>query len=170
MYSSSSDEWQTPDEIFMYLHTVYDFTLDAAASSSNYKCSNYYTKEDNSLLQDWNGRVFLNPPYSKGKQGAFLHKAIAELKHNPKCELVVALIPARTDTKCWHEVVFEYASEIIFIKGRLKFQNPTTKSQGSAPFPSCVVVFRKSADTMFAKPIDVKAWEIGSTPKLLYKP
>lgn len=170
LFSSDSDEWQTPSEVYDYLHTLYDFTLDAAASHSNHKCSNYYTLADDALLQDWNGRVFLNPPYSKGKQGDFLHKAIAELKHNPKCELVVALIPARTDTKCWHEVVFEYASEIIFIKGRLKFQNPSGTSRGSATFPSCVVVFKHFADTTFAKPIDFKSWDIGSAPRRLYKP
>ena len=50
---------------------------------------------------------------------------------------MVCLIPARTDTKYWHEFIFPYASEIRFIKGRLKFGN----SDNSAPFPSALVIF-----------------------------
>jgi site-specific DNA-methyltransferase (adenine-specific) len=49
------------------------------------------------------------------------------------------LIPARTDTKYWHDFVMK-ASEVYFVKGRLKFSNSTN----SAPFPSAVVVFEKS--------------------------
>ena len=51
--------------------------------------------------------------------------------------VVVMLIPARTDTRWFHEYVYPYA-EIRFIKGRLKFGN----SLNSAPFPSMIVIFR----------------------------
>lgn len=49
---------------------------------------------------------------------------------------VVMLIPARTDTKWFHEYIYKKA-EIRFIKGRLKFGD----SKNSAPFPSMVVIF-----------------------------
>jgi site-specific DNA-methyltransferase (adenine-specific) len=49
------------------------------------------------------------------------------------------LIPARTDTKYWHDYVMN-ASKIYFVKGRLKFDNGT-ENKNSAPFPSAVVVF-----------------------------
>ena len=47
------------------------------------------------------------------------------------------LIPARTDTKYFHEFIYHKAKEIRFVKGRLKFGG----SKNSAPFPSMVVVF-----------------------------
>ena len=49
---------------------------------------------------------------------------------------VVMLIPARTDTKYWHDYVMK-ADVIYFVKGRLKFGG----SENAAPFPSAVVVF-----------------------------
>ena len=49
---------------------------------------------------------------------------------------MVMLIPARTDTKYWHQYVMR-ADEVYFVKGRLKFGD----SENSAPFPSAVVVF-----------------------------
>jgi len=50
---------------------------------------------------------------------------------------IVMLIPSRTDTRWWHDYVMK-ASEIRFIRGRLKFGD----AKGNAPFPSAVVVFR----------------------------
>jgi len=51
------------------------------------------------------------------------------------------LIPARTDTRYWHNYVMK-AEMVFFVKGRLKFGD----SENSAPFPSAVVVFRKTVD------------------------
>ncbi len=53
---------------------------------------------------------------------------------------MVMLIPARTDTAWWHDYVVN-ASEIRFLRGRVKFVKPGVKSD-AAPFPSAVVVFR----------------------------
>lgn len=52
----------------------------------------------------------------------------------------VLLIPARTDTKWFHEYIYNKA-EIRFIKGRLKFGN----SKNSAPFPSMIIVFNNTS-------------------------
>jgi hypothetical protein len=52
---------------------------------------------------------------------------------------VVVLIPARTDTKYWHDYVMK-ADELRFVRGRIKFGDETN----SAPFPSAVVVFRRT--------------------------
>ena len=51
--------------------------------------------------------------------------------------VVVMLIPARTDTKYFHDYIL-HRSEIRFIKGRLRFGD----SKMNAPFPSMVVIFR----------------------------
>jgi site-specific DNA-methyltransferase (adenine-specific) len=68
-------------------------------------------------------------------QDAFIQKGFEEWK---KGKTVVFLIPARTDTRRFHNIILPYASEIRFIKGRLKFD----KHKNPAPFPSMVVVFR----------------------------
>ena len=52
---------------------------------------------------------------------------------------VVCLLPARTDTRWFHEYIYNKA-EIRFIKGRLRFGN----SKNSAPFPSMIVIFRNN--------------------------
>lgn len=57
VFSSVSDEWETPDDIFRELDDEFHFTLDAAASSENAKIGKYYTREDNALLQDWGGET-----------------------------------------------------------------------------------------------------------------
>jgi len=51
---------------------------------------------------------------------------------------IVALLPARTDTKWFHRYIYGKA-EIRFIKGRLKFGG----SKNSAPFPSIVCIWRR---------------------------
>jgi site-specific DNA-methyltransferase (adenine-specific) len=55
-----------------------------------------------------------------------------------EADVAVFLIPARTDTRWFHEIVLPYAKEIRFIKGRLKFGD----SKNSAPFPSMIVIFQ----------------------------
>ena len=78
--------------------------------------------------------VFVNPPYGREIKD-WVKKAYEE---GQKLDTtVVMLIPARTDTKYFHEYIYN-KSEIRFIKGRLKFGD----SKNSAPFPSMVVVFK----------------------------
>lgn len=139
MFSSKSNDWATPQSFFDKLDRIYGpFTLDAAASADNYKVANHYTEADNALSQDWSGnRVFLNPPYGRNLKD-WVKKAYEEGQKNDTT--VVMLIPARTDTKYWHDYVM-WADEIRFVRGRIKFGDETN----SAPFPSAVVVFRQSA-------------------------
>ena len=136
MFSSKSEDWETPQDFFDSLNREFHFSLDAAASDSNAKCPIYFTKRENSLLQNWGGySVFCNHPYGK-EIGAFVKKAYEESK-KPNTS-VVMLIPARTDTKWFHEYILGKA-EIRFIRGRLKFGNAVN----SAPFPSMVVIYGK---------------------------
>lgn len=65
-FSSKSNEWRTPPEIFEKLNEEFDFTVDVAASPENALCNKYYTIDDNGLEKDWTGeRVFCNPPYGR---------------------------------------------------------------------------------------------------------
>lgn len=144
LMSSNSDEWGTPKSTFEYLNNIFHFDLDCCASELNHKCDNYYTLEDNALDKDWNGVVWCNPPYSKGLQIKFIEKAIKEVcNDNSKCETVVMLIPARTDTKNFHDLIVPYANQIIFIKGRIEFLKVGGGKSESSPFPSMLVIFSK---------------------------
>ena len=138
-FSSKSDEWATPQEIYNVLNEEFDFNLDPCATAENAKCPIFYTKEDNGIVKNWGGcRVFCNPPYSE--IGAWVEKAYREGTKDGT--LVVLLIPARTDTRYFHDFIL-HRSEIRFIRGRLKFGN----QKNSAPFPSMIVIFRGAKTT-----------------------
>ena len=140
MFSSKSNEWATPQDFYNKLNAEFGFTLDPCATPTTAKCSSYYTVDDDGLSKDWSGHtVFMNPPYGR-KQKDWIEKAFQEGEKTGTT--VVALVPARTDTKAWHNYCMK-ATEIRFIKGRLKFGQGTNKTN-SAPFPSAVVVFSGS--------------------------
>lgn len=130
-FSSKTDNWATPLEFFREWDTIYHFTLDVCADHNNHKVANYYTKEDDGLIQPWSGVVWCNPPYGR-EIGKWIEKGYKESLNGT---IVVMLIPARTDTKYWHEFVMK--GKVTFIRGRLKFGG----NKNSAPFPSAVVVF-----------------------------
>lgn len=137
-FSSKKMDWETPQKFFNELHEKYNFTIDVATNGSNAKTENFYTEEDNALIQKWHGRVFCNPPYGRELKH-WVKKAYEESQkdHN---ELIVLLIPARTDTTYWHEYIFDKA-EIHFLKGRLKFE-VNGKPTDSAPFPSALIIYK----------------------------
>lgn len=135
MYTSSSEEWGTPQELFNKLNEEFKFTFDICASEENAKCHKYYTKEEDALKQEWGGVIWMNPPY--GRQIGNWVKKARDAAQQEKAT-VVCLLPARTDTAWWHDYVMK-ADEIRLIRGRLKFGD----GKGSAPFPSAIAVFRK---------------------------
>lgn len=135
LFSSKETEWETPQDFFDALDAEFHFTLDPCASVTNHKCDKYFTKDENGLLQDWSGEtVFCNPPYGKDIRH-WVEKCYLESVKNKIT--VVMLIPARTDTRWFHDFVYHKA-EIRFVKGRLKFGG----TKNSAPFPSMVVIYR----------------------------
>ncbi len=134
LFMSKSDEWETPQTLFDTLNEEFHFTLDPCATEENCKCKKYFTQNEDGLLQNWGGeRVFCNPPYSQISK--WVKKAYQEGKKD--YAVVVMLIPARTDTRYFHDYIYN-RSEVRFIKGRLKFGD----AQYNAPFPSMVVIFR----------------------------
>lgn len=134
LFSSASGCWETPQDFFDVLDDEFHFSIDVAALPQNAKCSNYYTPEDNGLLQPWMGTVWCNPPYGR-HVGDWVRKANDESSRNGAT--VVMLLPARTDTRWFHDYIYGKA-EVRFVRGRLKFGG----SVNAAPFPSMVVVFR----------------------------
>lgn len=130
-FSSQTDDWATPQDFFDRLDAIFDFTLDPCADAKNAKCPQYFTRADDGLAQNWDGeRVFMNPPY--GREIAAWVKKASEAR-----ALVVCLLPARTDTRWWHDYVVGGGASIFYLKGRLHFGD----GQAPAPFPSAVVIF-----------------------------
>ena len=137
LMSSESNDWETPQWFFDKLDAEFGFTLDAAATANNAKCPRYYTVEENALGQRWPGIVWCNPPYGR-VIGKFVQKGWEQAQDGAT---VVMLIPARTDTRYWHQYVMRSA-EVRLVSGRLYFARPG-RERGPAPFPSAVVIFRK---------------------------
>jgi hypothetical protein len=124
MFRSQSVEWPTPQKLRDELDAEFRFDFDPCPIGG---------EQDgrSTLFTSWRGkRVFCNPPY-----GPEIRKFL-ERAH--EAELAVFLIPARTDTRWFHELVLPLANEIRFIRGRLKFGD----SKNSAPFPSMLVIYQ----------------------------
>lgn len=136
-FSSETDLWATPQDFFDRLNAAYLFELDVCATPENAKCARYFTKDDDGLMQEWCGSVWMNPPYGR-EIGAWMRKAY---ESSLRGATVVCLVPARTDTAWWHD--WAMRGSVTFIRGRLKFGDAVN----SAPFPSALVVFYSRIDT-----------------------
>jgi len=122
VFSSATVEWGTPGGVYQALNREFRFDLDPCPLGGT---------EDGlaTLFMSWEGRrIFCNPPYDQ------IGKWLARWRES---EVSVYLIPARTDTRWFHDIILPHASEIRFIRGRLKFGG----AKNSAPFPSMIVIF-----------------------------
>lgn len=134
-FSSETDLWATPQDLFDALNAVFNFELDVCATPENAKCKRYYTVADDGLSQKWAGICWMNPPYGRAI-GKWVEMAYQSGKAGAT---VVCLLPARTDTKWWHD--YCERGEVTLLRGRLKFG----EAKHGAPFPSALVVFRPRA-------------------------
>ena len=125
-FSSKSVHWRTPKELYCGLDNEFKFNFDPCP---------YQSKERTGLLRDWNERVYCNPPYNNIYN--FIEKALIELKKG-NSEVVVFLLPSRTDSKWFHDLVLSNYHEIRLIRGRVKFDG-----KHNAPFSSCIIIFKK---------------------------
>lgn len=131
-FSSATDEWPTPDSFFQEMVKEFGpFDLDPCCTAQSAKAPRFFTKEDDGLSQQWDGLVWMNPPYGR-TIGQWMAKAYQSAQEGAT---VVCLVPSRTDTAWWHDYAMK--GEIRFIRGRLKFGG----HKNSAPFPSALVVF-----------------------------
>ena len=158
---ATKHDWETPDYLFKWADKRWGpFNLDAAASAENTKCDEYFTEENDALSQNWatssnfgTKRVWCNPPYGS-MYSKFILKAIEELEAGHIFSAVF-LIPARVDTKIFQDAIRKNASEIYFIRGRVKFVNGDEKPTPST-FPSCLVWFtRQSVELKGERPVQM---------------
>ena len=130
-FSSQTDNWRTPQGFKENL--PYDFDDYDPAPFNN-------PENRDGLKEEWGSCVFVNPPYSNlkttKKNGlGYIEKAHIEAQ---KGKTIVLLIPARTDTTWFHDIIVKHNYEVKFIKGRLKFNN----DKNPAPFPSMLVIMK----------------------------
>lgn len=133
-FSSKCGEWSTPQDVFDELDREFGFTLDVCATVENHKCGQWIDEKMNGLFVLWSGVCWCNPPYGRSI-GEWVARAY---EFSLRGVTTVLLLPARTDTKWFHEYIALCADDVRFIKGRLHFGGAVN----SAPFPSMVVVFR----------------------------
>ena len=123
LFRSASDRWETPWEVKEALYHEFALNFDPCPLDG-------IVNGLAPLFCRWDGkRVFCNPPY-----GPHLR---AWLERGREADIAVYLLPARTDTRWFHELCLPLATEIRFVKGRLKFGG----SPNGAPFPSMIVIF-----------------------------
>jgi len=94
LFSSHTDEWATPMEVFTPLNKEFNFDLDVCATPDNAKCPQYFTRQENGLRQQWQGVCWMNPPYGKSI-AQWMEKAY---KSSLLGATVVCLVPVRSDT------------------------------------------------------------------------
>lgn len=141
--TSKSVVWATPDDFFARVNAEFSFNLDVAADADNAKCARFFTESDDGLAQPWRrldggpASVWCNPPY--GRQ---ISQWIAKAREESWAgSTVVLLVPARTDTRWFHDDVLACKrAEVRFLRGRLKFGG----ASAGCPFPVMLVVFRPS--------------------------
>ena len=163
MMGTGNGEYSTPQWLFDKLDSIFNFTVDLCATKKNAKCEKYYSRlKKNSFKKKWSGVGWCNPPYGSPqnpcasncskktceKRGFHLDEywpGIIDwvergVKQTQKHRsTVVFLAPARTETE-WFNVVWNHATAICFVSGRLNF-NEHDQKLTTAPFPSVIFVF-----------------------------
>lgn len=142
LFSYKTGEYITPKWLYDQLNEEFHFYTDPCTTEDNpLHAPWFYTKADDGLESVWYGNVYVNPPYGKDI-GLWIKKACFHALHRGE-GTVVMLLPARTDTKWFHDYIWNKPSvEIRFLRGRLKFGG--TDKPNTADFPSMIVIFRGS--------------------------
>ena len=166
LYSSKSNNWNTPQYIFDWLKPLGPISLDPCANSTSKVPSAIIITPSggDGLGVSWKtmheGYVFVNPPYSKDKNNpagikTWIDKCVSEWEKNSVEQ--VLLVPSRTDTK-WFQSVVKVASALCFVKGRVDFINADgSGTAAKAPFPSALIYLGKR-NIAFCQALDAKGW------------
>ena len=113
-YIKHSDNWETPKELYDKLDNEFNFDFDPCPICFD----EVIPPEKDGLLIEWGERNFVNPPYSRKLKEDFVRRGIEMMK---KGKLSVFLIPVSTSTILFHEHILPNATDIRFLKGRVKF-------------------------------------------------
>ena len=137
-----SDNWETPKELYDELDAEFDFDFDPCPINTS-----EITPDKDGLLIDWGKRNFINPPYSRKLKEAFVKRAVEMAERGKLC---VCLLPVSTSTALFHDVIQPHATEIRFLRGRVKFIGVNTYgdrvTNKAGMHDSMIVVFGKKDD------------------------
>lgn len=125
-------DWLTPPELVKKLG-YFDLDPCCPLDAPFYHAKQNFTVDEDGLSQDWFGRVYLNPPYGKG-----MELWIEKLKFNGNG---IALIFARTETKCFFDHIWNAADALLFVKGRIRFYHVSGIQGGTSGAPSVFVAY-----------------------------
>ncbi len=120
-------EWLTPPSLVKKLD-VFDLDPCSPIDAPFLHAKNNFTTIDDGLTREWFGRVYLNPPYGGGME-LWLEKL---KNHGDR----IALIFARTETKCFFEHIWNDAHGVLFVKGRIRFYHVSGIQGGTPGAPS----------------------------------
>jgi hypothetical protein len=139
--SAATTTWLTPPTI---LEALGEFDLDPCAAPAPRPWSTARVmnalEDGDGLAMQWDGRVWMNPPYTSSEIEAWL-KRMAEHNHG------TALIFARTETDAFARQVWARASGLLFLTGRLHFHYADgTRAAANAGAPSVLCAY--GADDM----------------------
>lgn len=129
---TGNNEWYTPVEYIELARKVMgSIDLDPASNDEAQKiikAEKYFTANDDGIKHNWNGNIWLNPPYSGKEIIEFIDKLIIEFE-NKNIKQAIVLTNDNTDTSWYHKLV-KISSAICLLSGRIKFYNA---SEISAP-------------------------------------
>jgi hypothetical protein len=135
--SMITDVWLTPPEIIRALGGHESFDLDPCSAPEPRPwptARRHIALPDDGLAADWEGRVWLNPPYSR--------EAVRWMRRLAQHGQGTALVFARTETEWFFETVWRAASAVLFLEGRIHFHYPDgTRAPANAGAPSCLVAY-----------------------------
>lgn len=124
------DEWYTPRQYVDAARKVMGaIDLDPAScqeANRTVGATRFYGLEENGLDQEWFGRVWLNPPYSRQLIGRFSEKLVCHYLNGGVSQAVV-LVNSSTDTERWWRLHCS-ATLVCFVKGRIRFQHQSLRS------------------------------------------
>ena len=134
------DNWETPKELYDKLNKEFNFDFDPCPINIG-----KITPDKDGLLIDWGERNFINPPYSRKLKDAFVKRAVEMSERGKLC---VCLLPVSTSTILFHDVIKPNATEIRFLRGRVKFIGINTFGERvtnkAGMHDSMIVIFGKA--------------------------
>lgn len=135
---SGTNEWYTPPYIIEALGGKFD--LDPCAPKNDwYTAKACYTKEDNGLIQDWYGEIFLNPPYSRPEVDQFMNKL---RDHRDG----IALLYARVGNDIFFNHVWNHATSVVFLRKRIRFLDAEMRESGTPGADSALIAYGYRSD------------------------
>ena len=122
---NNHDNWATPDWLYQELDAEFDFDFDPCPLNLD-----EITPDVDGLVIPWGKRNFVNPPYGRKLKDAFVKRSIEEARTGSLC---VCLIPVSTSTALFHDYIQPNATEIRFLRGRIKFTGTDTRGVAVDP-------------------------------------